>query len=213
MLDKTVNTSKDLSLAAVLNPRVSAALDLAMAEAAEAIGSYLVANLHTRIMKNGVRSWVEPEKLEIATVTHQTSRDGDPFRHIHLQVLNRVYAQGKWRALDTAEFTKHNAALNALGTAVIHGHPELRAALAEAGFNFDPKTGQITELKDYTEAFSKRTVAIASRKAELLADWEKEHPGQTPGQALLNQIDHQAWEQTRSEKTAETAADPNRWKK
>lgn len=212
MLDKTVNTSKDLSLAAVLNPRVSAALDLAMAETADAIGSYLVANLHTRIMKNGVRSWVEPEKLEIATVTHQTSRDGDPFRHIHLQVLNRVYAQGKWRALDTTEFTKHNAALNALGTAVIHGHPELRAALAEAGFNFDPKTGQITELKDYTEAFSQRTVAIAARKAELLADWQKEHPGQTPGQALLNQIDHQAWAHTRSEKTAETAADPNRWK-
>lgn len=45
-----------------------------------------------------------------------------------MQVFNRVYAHGKWRALDTAEFTKHNVALNALGTSVIHGHPELRAA-------------------------------------------------------------------------------------
>lgn len=212
MLDKTVNTSKALSLAAVLDPAVSAALDRAMADAADSIGSYLAQNLHTRIMDNGVRAWVEPEKLEIATVTHQTSRDGDPFRHIHMQVLNRVYVQGKWRALDTQEFTRHNAALNALGTAVIHGHPELREALQQAGFTFDPVSGDIAEIAPYTEAFSKRTMAIAERKAELLEKWQEEHPGQTPGIKILNRIDHQAWADTRSEKTTENAADPNRWK-
>lgn len=212
MLDKTINTSKDLSLAAVLDPAVSAALDRAMADAADAIGAYLVANLHTRIMEQCVRSWVRPEQLEIATVTHQTSREGDPFRHIHMQVLNRVYAQGKWRALDTAEFTKHNAALNALGTAVIHGHPELRAALTAAGFSFNAATGQITELAPYTDSFSKRTLAIAARKQELLTAWQEKFPGQTPGIKTLNKIDHQGWADTRSEKSTETAANPERWK-
>lgn len=210
-VDKSINAPKSLSVLAAIDPQFATVLERTMGRAAEAIGRYQAQNLHTRIMSQGVRSWVPVERLESATVVHKTSREGDPFWHIHFQTLNRVYAGGKWRALDTAELVKHNATLNALGTAVINGDTELRTYLAQAGYTFNPYTGEIEELAGFVENFSKRNQQINARKRELIALWEKDNPGQSIGVDLMNRIDHQAWADTRADKTSENSANTEKW--
>lgn len=210
-IDKTINAPKSLSVLAAIDPQFATVLERTMGRAAEAIGRYQAQNLHTRIMSQGVRSWVPVERLESATVVHKTSREGDPFWHLHFQTLNRVYVGGRWRALDTAELVKHNATINALGTAMINGDMELRAYLMEAGYNLNPRTGEIEELAGFVEDFSKRNAQINTRKKELIALWEAEHPGQSIGVDLMNRIDHQAWADTRADKTSENSANFEKW--
>lgn len=210
-IDKTINAPKSLSVLAAIDPQFATVLERTMGRAAEAIGRYQAQNLHTRIMSQGVRSWVPVERLESATVVHKTSREGDPFWHLHFQTLNRVYVGGRWRALDTAELVKHNATINALGTAIINGDMELRAYLMEAGYTFNPHTGEIEELAGFIEDFSKRNAQINTRKKELIALWEAEHPGQLIGVDLMNRIDHQAWADTRADKTSENSANFEKW--
>lgn len=210
-VDKSINAPKSLSVLAAIDPQFATVLERTMGRAAEAIGRYQAQNLHTRIMRKGVRSWVPVERLESATVVHKTSREGDPFWHIHFQTLNRVYAGGKWRALDTAELVKHNATLNALGTAVMSGDVELRNYLVQAGYNFNPRTGEIEELAGFVENFSKRNQQINARKRELIALWEKDNPGQSIGVDLMNRIDHQAWADTRADKSSENSANTEKW--
>ena len=61
--------------------------------------------------------------MQVVGITHRTSRAGDPHRHIHMQIGTRVWAAGKWRALDTAALFKQQGAIRALGTAVIAATP------------------------------------------------------------------------------------------
>jgi hypothetical protein len=68
--------------------------------------------------------------MQVVGISHKTSRAGDPHRHIHMQIGTRVWAAGKWRALDTAALFKQQGAIRALGTAVIAAHPQLAETLA-----------------------------------------------------------------------------------
>lgn len=210
-IDKSINAPKSLSVLAAIDPEFATVLERTMSRAAQTIGTYQVQNLHSRIMRKGVRSWEPIQSMESATVVHKTSREGDPFWHIHFQTLNRVFVDGKWRALDTAELVKHNATINALGTAIMGADPELRTYLHSAGYTLDPATGEIQELVGFVEDFSKRHQQITARKNELIALWEKDHPGESIGVGLMNRIDYQAWADTRSHKTSENSANPEKW--
>lgn len=209
-IDKSVNAPKTLSILAAIDPEFASILERAMGKAAHELGKYQAENFHSRIMRKGKSYWEPAQQLETATVVHKTSREGDPFWHIHLQTLNRVKIGDKWRALDTKEAQKHNATLNALGTAIIGADQELRTYLHKAGYHLNAE-GEIQELEPYKQAFSKRNQQIQARKAQLLELWAKENPGVTPGTKIMGQIDHLAWAQTRNEKTQETSANPNRW--
>lgn len=211
-LDKVVNVDKTLSVAAVLDPRIAEQLDGAMEQMARELMVYAATEMHTRVGPRGAQVWVPVEKLEGVTVAHRTSREGDPHRHLHLQFLNRVWAAGAWRALDTAEFVKHNAAMNRLGEAVLASHEGLQAALAQAGLTFDSATGEVVELAEAAEVLSKRAGQIAARRAELVAQWQAEHPGQTPGEQILEGLDHLAWAQTRREKVPGVLPDEAKWR-
>lgn len=207
-IDKPVNVSKSLSLVAEINPAVARALDQAMVQAVEGLGSYLAQNVHVRVrVGNGERIWCIPDQLEIATAVHRTSRDGDPHRHIHVHLINKARLGDTWYALDTSEARRLNKVLNAAGERIIHADENLNRVLGEQGYSFDPATGDIAELVGFVEGFSRRAQAIAIRREELLADWQDKHPGVTPGRALLNSIDYQAWAQTRAVKASETTAD------
>lgn len=210
-IDKIINVSKDLSLAAELDDDVSEALDRAMSEASMGLGVYLAQNTHVRIRVDGGRLWVTPDEIQVATVVHRTSRDGDPHRHIHFQIVNKARVGDTWYAFDTQELRGLNRTLNMLGERVIHSDANLLRVLEEKGFTFDPQTGDIVELNPFAESFSKRATAIAERRAEIIADWEEKHPGEELGRDLLNAIDHQAWAQTRAEKATETYADEMSW--
>ncbi|MDX2342167.1 relaxase domain-containing protein [Micrococcus sp. M4NT] len=211
-LDKVVNVDKTLSVAAVLDRRIAEQLDAALEQMAHELMDYAASEMHTRVGPRGAQVWAPVQKLEAVTVAHRTSREGDPHRHLHLQFLNRVWAAGAWRALDTAEFVKHNAAMNRLGEAVLASHTGLQDALAQAGLSFDPATGAVVELVDAAEVMSKRAGQIAARRAELVAAWQAEHPGQTPGEEILKGLDHLAWGQTRREKVPGELPDEQKWR-
>lgn len=211
-LDKVINVDKSLSVAAVLDPRIAQQLDAALEQMAHDLMAYAASEMHTRVGPRGAQVWAPVQKLEAVTVAHRTSREGDPHRHLHLQFLNRVWAAGAWRALDTAEFVKHNAAMNRLGEAVLASHAGLQEALAQAGLSFDAQTGAVVELAGPAEVLSKRAGQIAERRAQLVAQWQAEHPGQTPGEKILEGLDHLAWAQTRREKVPGELPDEDKWR-
>lgn len=93
---------KSLSIAAALHPEVDDALDAAQQDAVAEIQAWLAQHSVTRVGPRGKQEVVPVQQLQTVAVSHRTSRAGDPHRHIHFQIGTRVWAAGKWRALDTA---------------------------------------------------------------------------------------------------------------
>lgn len=211
-LDKIVNVDKTLSVAAILDDRIAEQLDLAMSAATDEMLSYIAQNVRTRVGPRGAQKWIPVERFEAVTVAHRTSREGDPHRHLHVQLLNRVYAEGTWRSLHTASLLKINEAMNRLAEGVLNSHAELQNAIAAAGYTVNPETGAIIELDSVAETMSKRRAQISERSAALLAQWEAAHPGESAGKAVLEDIDHRAWAETRREKTPATMSTTEEWK-
>lgn len=209
--EMTVNCDKSLSVAAALNPEVSAALDAAQADAAAAMGAYLAQNSVTRVGPRGAQEFVPVERFEQVSVVHRTSRAGDPHRHIHVQWNTRVFADGKWRGLHTAATLKQQGALRGVAEAVIAAHPGLRTALRGAGLTFDARTGKVTELAQHAELMSKRAVEVQQNAAKLERAWREAHPGEQPSHAMMREWDQQAWALDRPHKVHDAGRAEDRW--
>ena len=89
--EMVVNTPKSLSIAAALHPDVSEALDAAQKDAMGEIRRWLGQHSVTRVGPRGWQEVVPVEQLETVSVVHKTSRAGDPHRHIHFQIVTRVW--------------------------------------------------------------------------------------------------------------------------
>ncbi len=89
---------------------------------------------------------VQVEQIAAAVVRHSTSRAGDPYRHLHLQINVRVFAAGAWRGLHAVGVRDSLEAINGIGHAAVMTNPEFRAALAEHGYTVDPETDEVTQL-------------------------------------------------------------------
>lgn len=210
--EMTVNCDKTLSIAAALHPEISAALDAAQEDAARTMLEYLATHSQTRVGPKGAQEYVGAQKLEAMSVVHHTNREGDPHRHIHLQVSTRVFAQGTWRGLDGAIFYRQQGVLRGLGEAAIAANPQLRAALAAYGFTFDPASGAVVELAEFREVLSKRAVQIQAHKARFEAQWRAEHPGMEPGPRVVRSWDQLAWAENRPDKTPDTMPSEALWR-
>ena len=191
--EMTINAPKSLSAAAALHPRVSVALDQAQQDALAEIRRWLGQHSVTRVGPRDAREVVPIERMQVVGISHKTSRAGDPHRHIHMQIGTRVWAAGKWRALDTAALFKQQGAIRALGTAVIAAHPELTETLNRHGLTLDPVSGEVAELEPFNAVMSKRSAQIRRNLDRLEAEWEAAHPGQTPGPVLTAQFQGVAW--------------------
>lgn len=202
--EMTVNCDKSLSVAAALDPAVSAALDAAQREAAQAMSEFVAENAVTRVGPLGDQRLVKAERFEAAAVVHKTSRAGDPHRHIHVQWNTRVFAEGKWRGLWTTPTLKQQGALRGIGESTIRSHEGLRRALANAGLTFDTATGKVSELAAHAELLSKRRAQVQENVAVLEAAWRKDHPGQEPSPELRRRFDFQAWALDRPGKKSKT---------
>src|SRR4051812_6582875 len=152
-VEVVVNGPKGWSLAAALHPDIAVAYDAAQDRAAEQIIAWLSQHATTRVGPRGGQVQVPVEELEAVTVRHHTSRAGDPHRHLHLQLLARVFAAGKWRGLHTVGIRDFLSAINGVGHAAMATDPQLRAAWAAHGYTPDA-TGELLQLAPYVGPMS-----------------------------------------------------------
>ena len=191
--EMTINAPKSLSVAAALHPEVSEALDAAQQDALAEIRRWLGQHTVTRVGPRGAQEVVPIEHMQVVGISHKTSRAGDPHRHIHMQIGTRVWAAGKWRALDTAALFKQQGAIRAMGTALIAAHPELADTLARHGLTLDPVSGEVAELQPFNAVMSKRSAQIRRNLERLEAEWQTAHPGETPGPVVTARMQGIAW--------------------
>src|SRR3954452_6850817 len=194
-----VNGPKSWSLAAALHPDIATAYEAAQDRAAEQIIGWLSQHATTRVGPRGGQVQVPVEVLEAVTVRHYTSRAGDPHRHLHLQVLSRVFAAGKWRGLHTVGIRDFLGAINGMGHAAMACDLELNAAFAAHGYT-KGATGEILELAEYVGPFSARNAQIARNVDRYEREWTAAHPGASPGPALRRAWDTRAWADGRPDK-------------
>ena len=209
--EMVINTPKSLSIAAALHPEVSDALDAAQQDALAEIQRWLAQHSVTRVGSRGNQEVVPIEHMQVVGITHRTSRAGDPHRHIHMQIGTRVWAAGKWRALDTAATFRQQGAIRALGTAVINANPELAAVLDRHGLTFDPTTGEVTELQPFNSLMSKRGAQVTKNLERLEAEWEATHPGETMGPVVFSRLTAKAWAFERPAKKPTTMREEAAW--
>jgi hypothetical protein len=198
-VEVVVNGPKTWSLAAALHPDIRAAYEAAQDRAAGQIIGWLSQHATTRVGPRGGQVQVPLEVLEAATVRHYTSRAGDPHWHLHLQLLSRVFAAGKWRGLHTVGVRDSLGAINGIGHAAMACDPELNAAFAAHGYTKD-ETGEILELAEYVGPFSARNAQIARNVDRYEREWTAAHPGESPGPALRRAWDARAWADGRPDK-------------
>lgn len=191
--EMTINAPKSLSVAAALHPEVSVALDAAQQDALAEIRRWLGQHSVTRVGPREQREVLPIERMQVVGIRHKTSRAGDPHRHIHMQIGTRVFAAGKWRALDTAALFKQQGAIRALGTAVIASHRHLAKTLAEHDLTLDPVSGEVVELQPFNGIMSKRSAQIGRNLDRLEAEWEAEHPGEMLGPVMTARLQGIAW--------------------
>ena len=209
--EMVVNAPKSLSIAAALHPEVSDALDRAQQDAVAEIQCWLAQHSVTRVGPRGKQEVVPVAQLQTMAVSHRTSRAGDPHRHIHFQIGTRVWAAGKWRALDTAALFTQQGAIRALGTAVIAAHPELSEVLDRHGLTLDPVSGEVIELERFNGVMSKRGEQVRRHLERLEAEWEAAHPGETVGPVVSARLAAKAWAHERPAKKPTTLREEHAW--
>ncbi|SEO75457.1 AAA domain-containing protein [Trujillonella endophytica] len=198
-VEVVVNGPKSWSLAAALHPDIAAAYDAAQDCAVEQILAWLSEHATTRVGSRGVQVQVPVEVLEAASVQHYTSRAGDPHRHLHLQLLARVFAAEKWRGLHTVAIRDFLAAINGIGHAAMATDPQLRAAWAAHGYTPDA-TGELLQLAPFVGPMSARAAQIATNIARYEREWTQTHPGEHAGPALRRAWEARAWADGRPDK-------------
>ncbi len=209
--EMVVNAPKSLSIAAALHPEVSDALDRAQQDAVAEIQRWLSQHSVTRVGPRGKQEVVPVQQLHTVAVSHRTSRAGDPHRHIHFQFGTRVWAAGRWRALDTAALFRQQGAIRALGTAVVAAHPALAEVLDRHGLTLDPVSGEVVELERFNGVMSKRGEQVRKHLERLEAEWEAAHPGESIGPVVSARLAAKAWAYERPAKKPTTLREEHAW--
>ncbi len=195
-----VNNPKSLSIVATQNPAVAAVLDRELERQADEIAKYLSAVAVTRVGPGGAQREVGALTLETARVTHLTSREGDPHRHVHLMVNTRVKTpDGTWHALRSVAIRQHIGAIHARGMRVLLCDQELHKVLASEGYTLGVD-GEIDQVRGAVELLSKRSVQTAANRKRIEATWRLEHPDREPSQRVRNGWDAAAWAEGRRAK-------------
>lgn len=202
-----INCPKSLSLVAAIHPDISQALDAAQDSAAQQLNALLVKNVTTRIGPQGAQEQVHVDEIEVVSVVHQTSRAGDPHRHIHHQVNARVLVDGKYRGLDSKAMLAMTRMVNGVGERVILAHPELRQALARHGYTLT-RDGEVSQLASFVPAMSKRTTQVTNNIARYEREWRALNPGEEPGAVLTGEWKRAAWNDGRQAKNKRRLAMP-----
>ncbi|HBS74030.1 MAG TPA: TrwC relaxase, partial [Microbacterium sp.] len=183
----------------------------AQQDAVGEVQHWLAQHSVTRVGPRGKQEIVSVSQLQTVAVSHRTSRAGDPHRHVHFQIGTRVWAAGKWRALDTAALFKQQGVIRALGTAVIAAHPELAGVLDRHGLTLDPVSGEVVELERFNDVMSKRGDQVRKHLERFEAEWEAAHPGEAMGPVVSARLAAKAWAHERPAKKPITLHEEQAW--
>jgi exodeoxyribonuclease V alpha subunit len=162
-VEVAINGPKTWSLAAALDPEISAALDAAQDRAAAEIVRWAAQHATTRVGPRDRQVQVPVERIEAALIRQYTSRAGDPHRHLHLQINARVYAAGAWRGLHSVGIRDSIEAINGIGQQWIDVFSRDRADLGPA-----PARRQAIEVYEVYGSQSRRSVP--QRRPSTAAD-------------------------------------------
>lgn len=173
--DLTLSAPKSFStLWAVAGPELRRTLDECHAAAVESTIEFL--EEHGAFSRKGHagRFQVDTQGLVIARFDHRTSRAGDPQRHSHLLVSNRVRCvDGVWRALDSRALHSQLKAAGAIYQAALRAETVTRVAvrweLADSNSQADIE-GVPTVL---TGRWSTRRNDVVARAAERISESEQ----------------------------------------
>lgn len=131
---------------------------------------------------------------------HERSRALDPHIHRHLWLGIKVLGQDeKWSNVDSRVAMRLQTLVNAWGDLTSLTDPAWVTALAHHGFTLDGN-GEITQLAHLARPLSRRSNQIEANRAELLAQWRRNHPGHHPPPGTLARIDRLAWAKHRPTK-------------
>ena len=190
--DLTLTTEKSLSVFGLLNPDIRDTCVSILRDAnAQALG--WLERTASNGRANGVA--IKSHGQTVASFMHSTSRNDDPFMHIHNVVINAIVDKhGTGRTLDATGLFAQAPAAAALATA------SMRRALTER-FGVDWRlsgrdTWEIDGIDDVVlEGFSSRVAEIESALAEMFGEDADDHAG------------HEVSASTRRAKTGRTAAE------
>ena len=228
-----INDSKELNTAAVAFDDVREAYAVAQRIGADAVKEYLADRVTVRLRDGkGGRVWVRPNEIMFASVTHFTSRDGDPQLHQHLELINRARVGDRWYAIDSVKLFGMYENIRSVYETAVYGDRRLAETLRAHGMSLD-MDGRIPELGGAADVFGKRRKAIQERYGELVDQWKVEHPAgrqtiyeaggrtvmdmvargeEVPDKVLLK-LKIQAWQETRRAKDKHnTRVDYQAWK-
>src|SRR5215207_6743061 len=193
------------ALWAIAEPAVAAKVErahyAAVAAALRFVEDYA---LFSREGTGGIRQ-VNVTGLVACSFTHRDSRAGDPDPHIHVAVANKVQTlDGRWLSIDGRVL--HAAAVAASETYNTALEQHVTASL---GVRFaersraDRSKRPVREIVGVDSAlsqrWSRRRQVIDVRRAELAADFARDH-GRPPGRVEMLQLAQQATLETRDAK-------------
>src|SRR5664280_362141 len=200
-VEVVVNNPKSLSVVASQNPVIAAALDRTLARQAEEVAKRLSSVAVTRVGPRGAQRDVGGLVVETARVSHLTSREGDPHRHVHLMLNTRVKTpDGTWRGLHSAAIRQHIGAINELGSRVLATDIDLRTVLVGEGYTLGID-GEIDQARGAVALMSKRSAQVGRNQEEIEQSWREAHPDREPSQRVRNGWDRKAWATDRAGKS------------
>jgi conjugative relaxase-like TrwC/TraI family protein len=199
-VEVVVNNPKSLSVVASQNPVIAAALDRTLARQADEVAKRLSSVAVTRVGPRGAQRDVGGLVVETARVSHLTSREGDPHRHVHLMLNTRVKApDGSWRGLHSAAIRQHISAINQLGSRVLATDIDLATVLAGEGYTLG-MDGEIDQARGAVALMSKRSAQVGQNREAIEQSWREAHPDREPSQRVRNGWDRKAWATDRAGK-------------
>lgn len=204
--DLTFSPVKSVSaLWAVADPSVAARIERAHnAAVTDALDFIEEQALYSRQGTGGARQ-VDVTGLVATAFTHRDSRAGDPDLHTHVAVANKVQTHDDdWLSIDGRVIYKATVTASETYNTALEGHlhDDLGVVFADAPRD-DPRKRPVREIVGVdprlNERWSQRRAAIDTRRAELAAQFQRDH-GRPPTPVEAIQLAQQATLDTREAK-------------
>lgn len=154
----------------------------------------------TRRGRDGVFQ-LDTRGMTVAVFRQHTSRTVDPQLHSHAVIAAKVQdPSGRWLSLDARFLKYQQRSIGAVYDAALRA--ELTSRLGVSWVERSPGVFDLACVPDVVrEGFSKRSLQVDAKHAELIRRWSAEHDGRTPGAKVIGKLERRAAKASRPDKT------------